>query len=415
MRLSVRKNILWNTSGSIFYLGCQWLTTVLIVRLCHNYEEAGIYSLAMSISNIFYIIATYNIRNYQVSDINEVFGNNDYFYHRICTTIISFAILISFISLEYNDTKTKIILIGYLFFRSTETSTDYFHGIDQKHDRMDIVGISYFIRGITLLSSFAIMEYLFDNLGLTIIVSTVMVYSEVVIWDYRKSNFISKIINKIDYQKVKKLFVLSLPLLIYGISLNILSAIPRINCEKILGSKMLGYYSSIATPAVIIQSIATVIFLPLNGMFTEAYNKKESRLFWKLFWGVLLGCFALGGAAVLTMSFMGEFIIKILYNDLEIVKYSYLLKSTVVCTAMVAIIWFLEMIITIIRELRTLAIISILGMVVEVAISQYYLNAFMLNGLNWSLMIGYSVLIILMIVDIIYVSNKNFKKTVIQG
>ena len=63
-KISMKASILWNSWGSIFYLGCQWLLTVLVVRLA-GVEESGILSLAMSVSNIWYSLAVYGMRNYQ--------------------------------------------------------------------------------------------------------------------------------------------------------------------------------------------------------------------------------------------------------------------------------------------------------------------------------------------------------------
>ena len=71
--MKLKCNVLWNTIGTLYYLGMQWLTTVLVVRISGSYEDAGIYSLAVSITNIFYIIAMYNVRNFQVSDYKNEF------------------------------------------------------------------------------------------------------------------------------------------------------------------------------------------------------------------------------------------------------------------------------------------------------------------------------------------------------
>ena len=45
--LSLKANVLWNSIGSMFYLGCQWLITVLVVRLSSGFDAAGLLSLAM--------------------------------------------------------------------------------------------------------------------------------------------------------------------------------------------------------------------------------------------------------------------------------------------------------------------------------------------------------------------------------
>ena len=69
-KLSMKQSILWNSWGSMFYLGCQWLLTILVVRIS-GVDNAGLLSLAMSVSNIWYSLAVYGMRNFQVSDTNE--------------------------------------------------------------------------------------------------------------------------------------------------------------------------------------------------------------------------------------------------------------------------------------------------------------------------------------------------------
>ena len=66
-KLSIQSSIVWNSVGSIFYLGCQWLITVLVVRLS-GVDEAGVLSLAMSVCNIWYCLSVYGMRNFQISD-----------------------------------------------------------------------------------------------------------------------------------------------------------------------------------------------------------------------------------------------------------------------------------------------------------------------------------------------------------
>lgn len=51
--LSLKSNMIWNSIGSLTYYGCQWLITILVVRVSDSFEAAGTLSLAMSIANIF--------------------------------------------------------------------------------------------------------------------------------------------------------------------------------------------------------------------------------------------------------------------------------------------------------------------------------------------------------------------------
>ena len=50
--LSLQKNMAWNSVGSLVYLGCSWLTTVLVVTLSSNYSDSGALAVAMSVGNL---------------------------------------------------------------------------------------------------------------------------------------------------------------------------------------------------------------------------------------------------------------------------------------------------------------------------------------------------------------------------
>lgn len=85
------KNTLYNTYGTFFYFFCQWLITVFVVRI-GNYHLAGVFSLVVSITNVFYCISLYGVRNYQVSDIKCEYSDADYFTLRTITSIIGFVL-----------------------------------------------------------------------------------------------------------------------------------------------------------------------------------------------------------------------------------------------------------------------------------------------------------------------------------
>lgn len=66
---SIRRNMLFNTIGSLTYHGCLWITTVIVVILSDSYSASGILSFDMTIGNMFSAIGTYSMRTYQISDV----------------------------------------------------------------------------------------------------------------------------------------------------------------------------------------------------------------------------------------------------------------------------------------------------------------------------------------------------------
>lgn len=67
---NIKKNVIWNTCGSVFYSLCQWLLTAIVIRGA-SYEAGGVLSLAMTTSSSFSAISLFSMRNYQVSDLTR--------------------------------------------------------------------------------------------------------------------------------------------------------------------------------------------------------------------------------------------------------------------------------------------------------------------------------------------------------
>ena len=138
--ISLKQNMIYNTIGSAIYLGLQWLITILVVRIS-GYEDAGILSLAMSISNVIYAISTFSMRGYQSSDVKEEFDNYTYIMSRIFTCSIGMLLTFLFLLFTSYNIYTKVSIFVYLFFKTSEALVDVFHGAEQRKWRMDIIGI----------------------------------------------------------------------------------------------------------------------------------------------------------------------------------------------------------------------------------------------------------------------------------
>ena len=64
--LSLGSNMLWNSMGSFFYFACQYLPTILVVRMAADLNASGAFNYAMNTTNVFLTIAVYGMRAYQV-------------------------------------------------------------------------------------------------------------------------------------------------------------------------------------------------------------------------------------------------------------------------------------------------------------------------------------------------------------
>ena len=131
----IKKSILYNSIGSFTYLFCQWIITFIVVWIA-GYETAGILSLAMTVSTTYTVIASFNMRNYQASDIKNKFSEKTYITSRIITCLIALVLTIIYSLLKQFEIYQLLCIIFYMIFKLSEALVDVIHGSLQKKWRL---------------------------------------------------------------------------------------------------------------------------------------------------------------------------------------------------------------------------------------------------------------------------------------
>ena len=78
---------IWNIMGSLFNSLLSVITLMVVTRMLQS-DEADIFSIGWSISQIMATIGTYQIRMYQATDVTEKFKFGQYLIFRIFTLIV---------------------------------------------------------------------------------------------------------------------------------------------------------------------------------------------------------------------------------------------------------------------------------------------------------------------------------------
>lgn len=351
-KIDIKQSILWNTWGSGFYLAAQWAATVFTTRIL-GYEDAGIFSLAMSVTNIFYAFSVYGMRNYQISDFREKYSAGEYLVSRIWTGLVALLLCVLFCFANVYDFKQMVCINLYMVYKLTETIFDVFMGIYQKRWRMDYMGKSMTLRGLVMLICFPIIIYLSGSLEMAILV--VALLSGILLWlyDVKRIKSLESISMKVTSASVFKLLRECLPLCVYLVLNTSMGSVPKYFLEFYRGSEQLGIYSSVATPTLIVQMAATYIFNPLITTFSEKYAEGNRKEFGNVFLKCVMAIGVISLAALVGAKLFGRMGLYILYGD-TILKYEYLLMPLVICTILTAVFWFFSSVLTVVREFKGL-------------------------------------------------------------
>ena len=152
--MDYRKQAAINSVGSIVLMFGQWLISVLIVRMS-GYEDAGIFSLAMTVSNVFSFFDNYGLRNYQVSDVAGRYTQGQYILTRLLTSVASVVGCGAYLLVAggYSAVERWAILL-YLLYSNVNVISDTLLGSLQLHDRLYINGYSNTMRGAVCFAAF---------------------------------------------------------------------------------------------------------------------------------------------------------------------------------------------------------------------------------------------------------------------
>jgi len=383
---TVSKNMMWNIGGSMFYIGAQWIISVLIVHLA-DYEQAGYLNLALSISNIFATLCYFYIRSYQVSDAKGEFSDSQYVTHRWLLTVVSIVTGTLFIVINRYEIGLAAFLILFLIYRVSEPNADVYHGIDQKSWRLDIAGKSFIMRGVISLAAFIGLEMMHQSLALVSLVMAVGVWLVILFYDIPQARKLSEHRISLEMKPMWKLTTTCFPLFLYFMCINMVMPVPRYFLEKIEGGTILGYYASVAVPASMIPMLVSYIFNPFVGLFTEYTEKGNKRAFLKLFWGIAGTIVVITIGAIIGSILLGEWVLTLVFTE-EIRPYAYLLIPTAAMCGVVSMVEYFGMLLTVLRDKSSLMIGAVAAAVIVTAASYPAIKIMGVDGINVAILTG---------------------------
>lgn len=364
-------NSMYYTIGGMVYYFLIWILSVLIVRIS-GYEAAGIFAVCMSITSSPAVVALYNMRSFQVSDIHGEYSNKTYINTRFLCAVASMIFCLVLILIYGYDLHKASIILAYMIVKVCEGIADAYYGIEQMWGRMDLSGISYCVRGFACCVAFTITLILTDDMFISMLVMAIASLCCVFGVDgtmRRKYEYQYQPWQKGHVGKSGlKLLAICTPLCIVGVLNNFTYTVPKIYLESFHGSEIMGFYSSVASPTVVVQLIAQTLFFPQIPELTKLYEDKDR----KGYVIKLLRFFALSlillVIAVAGAYFLGEYVLVFLYGE-EIRPYTYLFVSVIIASYTSAISTVLSYVCTLMRIIIPQSIAGVVGIVSSIALS----------------------------------------------
>lgn len=390
--LSISQNLMWNAFGNVVYLASQWFLTYITIAVL-GYENGGVFSLAMSISSSFFSVATFGMRNFQVSDLSGQFSDRVYVLSRYATSILSAVLCAGFVLANRYDATIVLCTAIYFAFKITEAFTDVYHGIMQRNLRMDLIGIDCILKGVAEAAIFTAVlvftrDLVFSLIGLVVV-------SELVVFLFERRACLrldgKSISERAGFEStcrdVVRLLLSCIPVAVYSFLFNTMGQAPRYFLEQVSGSELLGIYTSIALPITIVQVSANFLFTPFTTPLAMHIDRGDVMAFKRLVIRMFVSIALVGLVALPVYAFAAEPVYRVLFGA-KIVPYLYLGIPLVISGVLVAAAWFAANMLIVVRAMRTLLIASVVSFAVSVAICVPSIELMGLNGATVSYITG---------------------------
>lgn len=377
----MKKDIAWNTFGNIFYGFCTWVITILVVRM-GSFTDAGYLSLAMTTSSTYNAIALFAMRNYQITDSGHLYSDGEYVSSRIISCLAAYVFL-AVAAVFSGSMYQAICIIAFMPVRLSEAYSDVFHGIDQMHDRYDLIGKSFTMRGIAVIVIFIAGMTVTGNLALTLGLISIATFAISILWDKRLTSKITTIEMRLKDSKILKLYLSCLPLMLFTFFMGMQMMYAKTVLSEVVGVTRQGIYASISNPTYAIQVMGAALFAPFLPLLAEYLKERDIQGFNR---GVrkVTGILVVFSALVLVAaSLLGRWVLGIFFGK-EILDYYELFIPVVIVIIINTFVYWFQGVLVALRKNVLLAVGMIVDFMLFAVLIRPAIEIFGMNGASYA-------------------------------
>ena len=395
--MSFYKQVSINSIGMVAFLLAQWLISVLLVRM-GGFADVGVFSLAMSVANIFSTIANFGIRNYQISDAGNRFTQKQYLLAKFTATAISFAAFGIYLLIDTSySAQNRWAILLYLLYQNLSTISEVMLGSLQLRNKLYLSGCTALIKAVlcffAFISSYALWKNLLLSLGLMSAASILAVVTFDMKW-YANEHMLEKSAISDDLSNVCRVIRSCFPLMVSSMLPYISTAVPRRAILVRFGETYLGYYSSLFTPTVIITTVVPAVLLGIVPKMAEAWTRGEKRKFGRQLMACAGGIVFFTATAFLCAVIAGKPVIKVVFGE-EILQYYNLLYIAIAVSGLAALKSVGDSALLCMRRTGMVTFCSATETAVIIALADGFVSSMGINGAAYVMLVGYGVHLLL--------------------
>ena len=391
------RDFVWNSIGQAAW-GMVFPILTIVVTQLSGAERAGMFSFAFVIANLLYIIGTYGVRTYQVSDIDGFHSFKDYQANRVATCLIMLAVGFVVLRVLGYEGEMATMCVGIFAYKAVDALGEVYEGRLQQQDKLYLGGVSLSLRSGAAFLAYAIFLFVTGNLGIAAIAMAVAAAVTFVLVTFPLTLFETEKSSVLSLHSVGILFKECFPVFIALFLYALVDNMPKFVMQGAnLPYENQLYFNALYFPAMAVLIVVQLIYRPMLVRMARIWaDESRRRRFDFLIIGMmaLITLITLVGAVL--MAWIGIPIMSFLYG-LDFGPYRQLAVIMLAAGGVTAGIDFLYQVITILRRQRAVLSLYIITFGFSLLVLILMTTMMQLEGAVVGYLIVMSILLILLI------------------
>ena len=316
------REVTHNTIGNVVSLFCQWII-ILLIPIISDFHDAGVFAVALSVCSIMNIVATFYLNKYQISDQYRKHRENSYKVCRIFTILLSFGLTVPIVVILNYNLEQVLVIFAYLLYRNFMHMAYVYTASLQICHRLDYVGKMLAVEGIISLLVFLVSFIATSSLILSTTLMAVLGGGSFLVFilrGYKKYAYVRTKLNIKDTEELKPLLIAGIPLLLSSVASITITAMPKLVLQASWSETVVGIFSTLSAPTIIIPTVAASVFEPFIIYFAELSRGGDLSLLRRKYNVVVSAIVGFGIIALIACMILAPWFFGMLYGD-EIVQY----------------------------------------------------------------------------------------------
>ena len=392
-----KRDFIWNLIGTSIN-SFNSLFFMIVINHINLKSEAGVFTYAYSLICLFFILATFYNRVYQISK-SDKFSSKDFILYRVLSSIFTVIIVFLFSIINgYNLFKLSVIMLICLF-RMIEAISDAVYGVLQYKGYLYKSGISLSLKGIIGLIGFTLVDYFTKSITLALVSLIILNLAFFNFYDYK--NVKEYLNGKVSFNNILLILKETLPIFIYSFLAMYVANICKYMLDYFDTEEAQNIFGIIFMPSTVIGLCSAYIVVPIITSLNDLLKSKKYKEFSKLVSKMMIILVGVGMVAIIAAYVLGIPILNILYG-MDLSDYKNLLLLVLVGATFYTLANVYSQVLVLLNVHKMQTLIYVVMSIISTLICYFLISSYKLSGSVYSYVTFMFILLILYLILYFY-------------